>query len=122
MDLLNAIKKLKRTSVEVIAGKTEPSSSPLALFQRAHAQVAATIKNECMSRGLSYAELLAEIRRTDPLIVDQYLMSSDSVNCDIYGRWVNGTITEEGFQQFTRLVEQWLSTTMEMLQVGKSGV
>ena len=118
MDLLTEIRKLKSSRLKrseiILPGIENPSPR----FEKVLAEVATAIREECRQRKCTYPELLEDIRKIDPQIIKRFLELEHAINCDVYGRWCAGTLTEEELQEFYQNVEEWRASAIEMLKVG----
>jgi hypothetical protein len=117
MDLLAEIRKLKVNETHVTHLSSQEIENPLPYLERALAEVTGLVRDECLRRNLSYAELLEEIGKTDVGAVERFTRLDDFVDCDVYGRWCNGILTRKELQDFCKAVNDWKVATMEMLRI-----
>ena len=90
--------------------------NPLPYFEKVFAEVTMAIREECRQRKCSYAELLEDIRKIDPAIIERFFELHDAIACDVYGRWCDGSLTVEKLQDFYRTLEEWQVLVIEMLK------
>jgi len=116
MDLLTEIRKLKSSRLtpdEIILPGVE---NPSPRFEKVFAEVTAAIREECRQRKCTYPELLEDIREIDPTIIERFFELEHAIDCDVYGRWCDGSLTVEKLQDFYRTIQEWQVLVIEMLK------
>ncbi len=93
------------------------AGNPLPYFERAFCQVEALIVETCRARSCTYAELLEGVRKADPVLVEEYLSTFNQVDCDVYGKWCSGELTEDEYQLFCTRVDRWRDSASRMSKI-----
>ena len=83
--------------------------NPLPYFERVLKEVTAAFEDHCRKSGITYAELLDEARRNNEWAVTRYLELEQEIDCDVWGQWVNGSLTREALDEFYDTVDRWKS-------------
>ncbi len=115
MDLLSEIRKLKSKWQDPILDSAGVEN-PIPYHDRAYQEVMDAIECYCRHHRVSRAEFLEDLRRKHEDLVERFLTLSDAVDCDVFGKWCEGTLTEEELQKFYQNVEEWRTTAMTMLK------
>ena len=89
-------------------------SNPLIYFELAYKLIHAAITKVCVDRNCTYAELLEEIRKIDPEIIEKYFELFEIVDCDVYGKWCTGDLMLEEYKRYCSTVDEWKEVTMRM--------
>lgn len=115
MDLLDEIKrrKLKRQEGNaILEGHVE---NPLPRWEKAWAEVSELVRAYCVSKRMTFSELIEECRAIDPDGVSEFYRLWDVVDCDVFGRWVDNKLTEQDLEAFYSDVERWKEAVHDLL-------
>ncbi len=115
MDLLSEIRKLKAQPQGPILDSAGVEN-PIPFHDRAYQEVMDAIECYCRHHRVSRAEFMEDLRRKHEDLVERFLTLSDAVDCDVFGKWCEGSLTEEELQKFYQNVEEWRTTAMTMLK------
>ena len=110
MELLKEIRKLKSP----VRFRDTAVGNPLPYVERALKEIQEAFANCCRLHGISYAEFLETMERRHPALCSRYWRLADTVDCDVFGRWCDATLTANELRVFIELVEQWKVCAREM--------
>ena len=96
-------------------------TNPLPYFEETLEFIQTLIVQTYKARNCTYAELLEDVRKIDPDIVNKYFELFDALDCDVYGRWCTGMLTLQEYQTFCRTVDEWKEITKIMIETIKEG-
>ena len=115
MDLMEKIRKLKSHRPSETA--SQGVENPLPRFEMVFNQVQEESRRVMIEQGVSWAELLDGAGRFAPTLTNMVLRLSDEIDSDVYGRYVDGTLTQEELDEYYEKLDKWRRLSCEMLQV-----
>jgi hypothetical protein len=115
MDLLDEIKRLKVRRKEIGGISRSDVENPLPRWEKVWYEVSVMVQTYCVNKRVTFGELIEECREIDPAMVDEYFRLWDLVDCDVFGRWLDNTLTEEGLKAFYGVADRWKEAMRNLL-------
>jgi hypothetical protein len=114
MNLLEEIKqrKLKRQVNPLTVEFTV--ENPLPHWEKAWEEVSGSIRGYCRTNRITFCEFIEECRTIDNGAVVEFYRLWDIVDCDVYGRWLDNTLTNDRLLQFYSNVDEWKDTVRKL--------
>ena len=116
MALLDEIKKLKANRQQnrdvVRLGEVE---NPLPYWEKAFSESIVLVQGYCKEKGITFAELMDDCQHFSPASVKEYFQLSDDIDCDIFGRWCDGRLSDQELRSFHYLVDKWKQAVRNLL-------
>lgn len=121
MDLLQEIKRRKAERKKRNAALGGCIENPLPRWEKVWAEVSEMIRVYCISKRMTFSELIEECREIDPGGVNNFYRLWDLVDCDAFGRWVDNRLTEQDLRAFFVLVDEWKDAVRSLLSLHEQG-
>jgi len=115
MDLLDEIKRLKVRRKEISGISKSDVENPLPRWEKVSSEVSEMVKAYCFNKRITFGELIEECREIDRAMLDEYFRLWDLVDCDVFGRWLDNTLTEEGLKAFYGVADRWKEAMRNLL-------
>ena len=115
MDLMEKIRKLKPQWQSGTAPRTV--ENPLPRHDMVFNEIQEESRRVMIKKGVSWAELLDGAGKIAPELTDMVLRLCDEIDTDVYGRYVDGTLTQEELEEYYQKLDRWKRLSLEMLQV-----
>ncbi len=114
MDLLTEIRKLKQRQNKATAEEVE---NPLPHFEMIFKQIEEKRREVMIQQRVSWAELLDGAARVAPALTELVIRLSEEIDTDIYGRYVDGTLTQQELEAFYEKLDQWKRLSLKLFQL-----
>jgi hypothetical protein len=99
-----------------------PVENPLPKFEMTWKSVQKERQHVMAKCGLSWAELLAEAAKRNPELTEMVCTLADQLDSNIYGRYVDGVLTQEELDQYYQKLDEWRRVSLEMFRfLGEGG-
>lgn len=89
---------------------------PRVVHQEILNQIVASVQSHERASGRTWAEILHEVEAVAPELVQKYDESYEAADCDIYGRWKSGAMTQGDLDRFKIALNAWQQATLELLK------
>ena len=90
--------------------------NPRIRFEMVYQEVGSERGKLLIQYGVSWTEMISELRGQQGNLVDRYDALSDEINSDIYGRYSKGILSQNELQSYYEKLLAWKSASLALFE------